>query len=121
MTHGDQAKAKAAKSSQASGFQKSSSKDAGKAVQSGKGGKGSSKEGSEGGKAAQIVLKKQQAGTEAAGAKGGTAETGNGSKAKNRSSAAAADPDTGFSNPAVANAFKRALKKYPNAFRRLTD
>ena len=26
-----------------------------------------------------------------------------------------------FSNPLVANAFKRAIKKYPNAFRRLTD
>jgi hypothetical protein len=26
-----------------------------------------------------------------------------------------------FSNPLVANAFKRAVKKYPNAFRRLTD
>lgn len=27
----------------------------------------------------------------------------------------------GFSNPVVANAFKRAVKKYPTAFRRLTD
>jgi hypothetical protein len=26
-----------------------------------------------------------------------------------------------FNNPIVANAFKRAVKKYPNAFRRLTD
>jgi hypothetical protein len=26
-----------------------------------------------------------------------------------------------FSNPIVAAAFKRAVKKYPNAFRRLTD
>lgn len=26
-----------------------------------------------------------------------------------------------FSNPVVAAAFKRAVKKYPNAFRRLTD
>ena len=29
--------------------------------------------------------------------------------------------DVNFSNPAVATAFKRAVKKYPNAFRRLTD
>jgi hypothetical protein len=29
--------------------------------------------------------------------------------------------DISFSNPVVATAFKRALKKYPNAFRRLTD
>ena len=27
----------------------------------------------------------------------------------------------GFSNPAVASAFKWAVKKYPNAFRKLTD
>lgn len=27
----------------------------------------------------------------------------------------------GFNNPRVADAFKRAIKKYPNAFRRLTD
>ena len=27
----------------------------------------------------------------------------------------------GFSNPAVGAAFKLALKKYPNAFRKLTD
>lgn len=26
-----------------------------------------------------------------------------------------------FSNPAVARAFERAVKKYPNAFKRLTD
>ena len=26
-----------------------------------------------------------------------------------------------FSNPVVANAFKRAVKKYPSAFKRLTD
>ena len=26
-----------------------------------------------------------------------------------------------FTNPAIESAFKRAVKKYPNAFRRLTD
>ncbi len=29
--------------------------------------------------------------------------------------------DITFSNASVGNAFKRAVKKYPNAFRRLTD
>ena len=29
--------------------------------------------------------------------------------------------EDGFTNDAVGNAFKRAIKKYPNAFRRLTD
>ena len=28
---------------------------------------------------------------------------------------------SGFSNPIVASAFKRAIKKFPTAFRRLTD
>ena len=37
-----------------------------------------------------------------------------------RGSAVDAGPP-GFNNPVVANAFKRAVKKYPNAFRRLTD
>ncbi len=27
----------------------------------------------------------------------------------------------GFNNPTIATAFRRAVKKYPNAFRRLTD
>ena len=29
--------------------------------------------------------------------------------------------DVRFTNPAVASAFKRAIKKFPTAFRRLTD
>ena len=29
--------------------------------------------------------------------------------------------DVNFANAVVGNAFKRAVKKYPNAFRRLTD
>ena len=29
--------------------------------------------------------------------------------------------NSGFSNPLVASAFKRAIKKFPTAFRRLTD
>jgi len=39
-------------------------------------------------------------------------------KGKGRS---AADNVISFNNPVVANAFKRAVKKYPSAFRRLTD
>ena len=41
-----------------------------------------------------------------------------GADAKNRGRA----PDgPSFNNPTVASAFKRAVKKFPNAFRRLTD
>jgi hypothetical protein len=32
-----------------------------------------------------------------------------------------ADGSPSFNNPTVASAFKRAVKKFPNAFRRLTD
>jgi hypothetical protein len=40
----------------------------------------------------------------------------NGAASRARSSG-----DTGFSNPTVASAFKTAVKKYPNTFRKLTD
>ena len=33
----------------------------------------------------------------------------------------AANDGSPFNNPLVASAFKRAVKKFPNAFRRLTD
>jgi len=127
MTHGEQTKAKAAKTSQASGSQKISSKAGGKAVQGGKSGKGSSKEGGESSKAAKIAVKKDQPGPEkgssAAPPKSTSAkENGNGGKTVGSSKARPAAADaTGFTNPAVANAFKRAVKKYPNAFRKLTD
>jgi hypothetical protein len=126
MTHGDQAKAKAAKSSQASGNQKSSPQTAGKAVQSGKAGQGGGKEGGAGSKGAPILVKAgpEKGGSPAAPKAGAGAakEAGNGGKGKGRPvPPPAADTTTGFSNPAVANAFKRALKKYPNAFRKLTD
>ena len=111
MTHGDKTKAKAAKSSKASG-----KKDAGKAGGNGKSSKKtvaakavreSSKAGT-GKKAAPI--KKAPAATEASRPKE-RVET------KGRPAGAA----VGFSNPDVATAFKHALKKYPNAFRKLSD
>ncbi|HSP35284.1 MAG TPA: hypothetical protein VLU46_13285 [Thermoanaerobaculia bacterium] len=46
-----------------------------------------------------------------------TAPSGGNGKAHGRASSA----DTSFTNPAVAAAFKRAVRKYPNAFRKLTD
>ena len=121
MTHGEQTKAKTGKSSQASGSQKISSKTAGK---TGPGGKGSNAKEGETGKAGKIVVKKDQAGAAAQKGSFAAKEAGNGSKGggKARSAPAPAPDDVpGFSNPTVENAFKRALKKYPNALRKLTD
>jgi hypothetical protein len=107
MKHGD--KAKSAKT-KASGNQKAGAKG-GKAVETGK-------------KAPAAAQKNSGAKAEAkAPAKGGgkapaKAAPGNGA-AKPRAAITAGTP--GFSNPVVANAFKRAVKKFPNAFRKLTD
>jgi uncharacterized membrane protein len=92
MTHGDKTKAKAGKTSQASA-QKNSSSKAG-----GENGKGSGSK-------------------EPSAAKAG-AESG--SKPKGRAAAGGNEPG-GFGNPVIADAFKHALKKYPNALRKLTD
>ena len=48
---------------------------------------------------------------------GASAKAGGKSSSKGRS-----EPETiSFTNPAIESAFNRAVKKYPNAFRRLTD
>lgn len=127
MTHGDQAKAKTAKSGQASATKKTTSKTGGK-IQAGKGGKTGVKEARQSSKAGKSIVKKQQGGSEKSDRslqKGAVPakESGNGGKTKARPVTPAAPDDTatGFTNAAVAAAFKRALKKYPNAFRKLTD
>ena len=107
MKHGDKAKGKTLKASKASGGEKAGSKS-GEAKSSGKT--------EAGGKAVQAAkggssAKAQAVPQAVAGKKG----TGNGSAKGPR-------PDeSGFSNAVVGNAFKRAIKKYPNAFRKLTD
>ena len=94
MTHGDKKKANK-KASKASG------KKGRKAVASSKGAAQSSKA------KKQTASKKTREGT----------KPSNNGKPRTRIS-----PDSiTFTNPVVANAFKRAVKKYPNAFRRLTD
>lgn len=128
MTHGDKAKAKTGKSSQASGNQKSSHA-VGKSAQGGEGGRQSGRQADrQSGQAGKIAVKKQNGGEKGglpapAGKKGGTAspsakEAGGGDKSKGRG---AAEDTAVFSNPAIAGAFERAVKKYPNAFRKLTD
>lgn len=123
MTHGDKAKAKAAKSNKASvkkagsqGGENGKSKAAGqgsKAVQSGKT--------SQSGKAGEGV----KAGAEkAAAAKKGSGpakDSAGRAEPKTKGSPAPADTAGSFSNPAISSAFRQALKKYPNALRKLTD
>ena len=123
MTHGDKAKAKADKSSKAS-VKKAGAQDGdngkSKTVQaSGKGskaGESSAKAGSEKAAAAQ-----KSSGTP----KGSTDSKGKGSSAPAKGNAAArngaASESGGFNNPVIGAAFKQALKKYPNALRKLTD
>ena len=81
-------------------------KEKGKKVQAKPSGKKASKS-----KATQAAKSKKGGGPVAAG-KGGSNGKGRGK----------GSPDVpSFNNPVVATAFKRAVKKYPNAFRRLTD
>ena len=130
MTHGDKAKAKAAKSNKASvkkagpkGGENGKSKAAGQAV------KGQGKA-VQGGKTSQSSGKGSKAGEGAkAGAEAAAVKKGSGqakdstsrAEPKAKSSAAPADTAGSFSNPAISAAFRQALKKYPNALRKLTD
>ena len=120
MKHGDQEKRKAAKA-----VTEASAKG-GKAVaaKSSKGGQSAGKAGSKGENGS---AKKQQAGPEAkgsspvpkAGAQKGSASSS--TPASQGGKARAAEEPVDFTNPVIASAFKRAVQKYPNAFRKLTD
>ena len=134
MTHGDKAKAKAGKTSQASGSKsskavaESKAGENGKSSKAGQGGK-SGKGVAEGKAGSKVSIKK--AGPEKAGAaKSGAAKRGSGGESAPETKAdakaagkgrVAGEASVGFSNPVVADAFRRALAKYPNAFRKLTD
>ena len=105
MKHGDKEKGKASKasgkkSSKAGAPAKSSSKAAGSA---------------ESKKQAGTAKKAGRADVEAA--KGTQRETGDNGKTRARPGS----DSGGFTNPLVAAAFKRAVKKYPNTFRKLSD
>lgn len=112
MTHGDKSKAKAGKSSQASarkGGKAVAAREAGKSVKASKAGKKSgqaaAKEQSSAAKGSNSAKSSPKGAVETAAKVTRGSETGNGT----------------FANPLVAAAFKRAVKKYPNAFRKLTD
>ncbi len=119
MKHGDKAKAKASKT-----------KASGKAVSR----KASATE--KGGKAGKVVkaAAKKESSTPLKGAvKVGSSQKGSakaspksGSKAvastRTNGKVSRAEPEAvTFTNPAIEDAFKRAVKKYPNTFRRLSD
>ena len=114
MKHGDKAKAKSAKASSKTSGKKASSKAGGekgvKAAKSEKAGKVSSK------KAAPVKAENSKT-VKAAPPKGAVKA----SIATNQSGVRVGNGGPNFSSLAIANAFKRAIKKYPNAFRRLTD
>jgi|GraSoiStandDraft_14_1057315.scaffolds.fasta_scaffold94518_3 hypothetical protein len=95
MKHGDKAKGKPAKA-KASG-KKGSSKVAAKSKASPR----------------QSTKPKKQASTKAS-----TAERGGNGKGRSRGGV---PENIGFANPIVAAAFKRAVKKFPVAFKRLAD
>jgi hypothetical protein len=110
MKHGDKANSKAA--SKASGK---------KNVKTSAHTKASAKTGAKVSKASPVVVKEknqQQASGKSAkqtGSAKADVAAGNGKPIR------LAPENVGFANATVAAAFKRAVKKYPNAFRRLTD
>ncbi|MCU1349347.1 MAG: hypothetical protein JWO56_2377 [Acidobacteria bacterium] len=113
MKHGDQAKAKSAKA-QASPEKSSKAVGASKGIKSAAETSSKTKSGS-----SKAIPKKS-----AAAAKAGPSGEDNGggkTKAGVKAPAARGPESEGFSNPVIASAFKRAVKKYPNAFRKLTD
>lgn len=134
MTHGDKTKAKTVKSSKASGQQKNGGEA--KAVAE-KGGNGKGHEAKAGSKASpqsppakevsKAGIKGLAGGSEAAkkpaagkGAKAAASEKSGGEK-RGRATLPAPSSSDPFTNPVVADSFSRAIQKYPNAFRKLTD
>jgi hypothetical protein len=111
MKHGDKAKAKSAKAASKASSGKSS-KAAGEKSSSSAQAAGSSK--------GKDVKTSKQAGAGGQKDEAGGKAGGNGKSSVRRPAPPPAEAGT-FTNPIVANAFKRAVKKYPNAFRRLTD
>ncbi|HEY2322135.1 MAG TPA: hypothetical protein VGJ82_04640, partial [Thermoanaerobaculia bacterium] len=108
---GDKAKGKASKASKTSGK---------KTGQTGAKGKASSQSKGSEAKASTKVVEKSAAKAPAVSGKG-SGKAGVLRPAAGNGGARAATGDASFGNAIVAAAFKRAAKKYGNAFRRLTD
>jgi hypothetical protein len=118
MKHGDKAKGKASKASKTS--DKKVSKAGGAKI------KASEAKGGEAKAGAKVEKSAAQASGKGSGKvviKGAIAKAGSASRAP-EGNGNRARPETGdasFGNPIIAAAFKRAAKKYSNAFRRLPD
>ena len=117
MKHGDKAKAAKAK---ASGKEKSPQTGQKAGAKCSKAGESGKKAVAKSSKAGEVAKKTAKAPAEKSSAKGGgkapVKAPGNGPARVN-----AVAGGSGFSNPVIGNAFKRAIKKFPNAFRKLTD
>jgi hypothetical protein len=83
----------------------------------GKASKASGKKASKSGKGAS----KTEASSKSKSSPQKTSSTASKPKGGNGDAPAARTAGDGFTNPVVAAAFKHAVKKYPNAFRKLTD
>jgi hypothetical protein len=129
MTHGDKAKAKAGKPTQASGKKSSSALqnkagDEVKAVKGKAAGKSSSEAGGKnGGENGGKKSGAGETGVQAGSAKAGASRRGAEVKSDSKSAKGSVPAPTsgGFANPLIADGFRRALEKYPNALRKLTD
>ena len=118
MAHGDKAKAKTGKAVRQASGKKASSK----AVEASKaGGKKSVETGKKGSGAGEKAAAKAPAAQKDGGAKAQAVKAVTPAKGGDGRKSGADTPPGGFTNPVIANAFKRAVKKYPNAFRKLTD
>jgi hypothetical protein len=111
MTHGDKAKAKAGKGSQTSGA-KSGTKSSRSRQAEGKTSKSVKAV-----KTAQAGSKKSLPIAKKVGSRAGSAKVAGTSGAAKAGSGSGAE----FANPLVAAAYRRALKTYPGAFRKLTE
>ena len=127
MKHGDKAK-KSAKAVKASGKKSSSKEVVAKARKESGSSKTSSKEAGSKAVAQKAGAKTESKPGEAAkgavktAAKAPAKDTaGKGSGGGNGKAKAGDTGGSSFANPVVGAAFKRAVKKYSNAFRRLTD
>jgi hypothetical protein len=123
MTHGDKAKAKTGKSSQASAVKKSSpAKETGrKGVETKGAGKSAPKSAGKGEAGGKAKIPIRKAGSEKGGAAAAKAVAAPGKESAAKAVKGRAEESPAFTNPVVGTAFKHALKKYPNAFRKLTD
>lgn len=132
MTHGDKTKAKTVKSSKASGQQKAGgesgeARKAGGEKGNGKTQTGAKAEAKGGSKASgEVQTGAKKSGAEKAAAlpeksSRSSATQKEAGEKRGRGAAVAAANDGPFTNAGVGDSFARAIKKYPNAFRRLTD